>query len=71
MQRQQEMTHQQVKPSDDKQQALVADENTSEEHLYMTRANISSTGKEWLPDSGCSNHMTADSSIFCNVKLSK
>ncbi|KAG8635207.1 hypothetical protein MANES_16G007351v8 [Manihot esculenta] len=67
VQRQQELTHQQVKLSDDKQQALVADENTSEEHLYMAQANISSTGKEWLLDSGCSNHMTADSSIFCNV----
>ena len=52
------------RPKQQGQQAQVA-EHEDEEHLFVASCYLASSSKEaWLVDSGCTNHMTHNASIF-------
>src|SRR5262249_38250173 len=56
--------HQNYRP----QQARVADEQKEEEHLFIAcHLTQTEAKKEWLIDSGCTNHMTNDADLFCDL----
>lgn len=54
--------------SKNRHQANLAEEQEQDQYLlYATQDSARETGGSWYLDSGCSNHMAKDESIFKNI----
>ena len=55
--------------NNNQQQAHVTEEQKDEGLLfYACQTGLEQTNQQWLVDSACSSHMTADKSIFKELK---
>ncbi|KAK9743250.1 hypothetical protein RND81_03G226700 [Saponaria officinalis] len=58
------------KQTESKVQAHYSSCANNEHIFYVGQATTSTNESRWLIDSGCTNHMTNDSSIFCKLDTS-